>query len=167
MSAAGMSAAGMSAAGVTPVVVRAATEGDLLHTWVGGAHGEYRPQLSAVMRSPTAVVLIAEINGEPVGRVTVDTTYADAGVSGFVVAARWRRHGVGTTLMDAAEAEALKQECDRLRLTVAKDNGPALALYARRGYERAGEAFSTGLRSPTGVVIHDPEPVWEMIKPVS
>jgi ribosomal protein S18 acetylase RimI-like enzyme len=119
------------------------------------------------MRSPTAVVLVAEIDGEPVGRITVDTTYDDAGVSGFVVAGHRRRQGIGTTLMDAAEAEALKQECDRLRLTVAKDNAPALELYARRGYERVGEAFSTGLRSPAGVVIHAPEPVWEMIKPVS
>jgi ribosomal protein S18 acetylase RimI-like enzyme len=157
----------MSLPGVTPVVVRAAIERDLLHADVGGAQGEYRPQLSAVMRSPTAVVLVAEIDGEPVGRITVDTTYDDAGVSGFVVAGHRRRQGIGTTLMDAAEAEALKQECDRLRLTVAKDNAPALELYARRGYERVGEAFSTGLRSPAGVVIHAPEPVWEMIKPVS
>jgi ribosomal protein S18 acetylase RimI-like enzyme len=152
---------------VTPVVVRAASDRDLLHTDVGGAQGEYRPQLSAVMRSATAVVLVAQIDGEPVGRITVDTTYADAGVSGFVVAPNRRRQGIGTTLMDAAEAEALQQECERLRLTVAKHNAAALALYAERGYERVGEAFSTGLRSPTGVVIHEPGPVWEMIKPVS
>ena len=34
----------------------------------------------------TAVVLVAEIDGELVGRITVDTTYADADISGFVVA---------------------------------------------------------------------------------
>jgi ribosomal protein S18 acetylase RimI-like enzyme len=157
----------MSLSGVTPVVVRAAIEPDLLHTDVGGAHGEYRPQLSAAMRRTTAVVLVAEIDGEPVGRITVDTRYADAGVSGFVVAAHRRRQGIGTTLMDAGEAEAAEQECHRLRLAVAKNNTPALALYDRRGYERVREAFSAGLRSPTGVVIHAPEPVWEMIKPVS
>ena len=58
------------------------------------------------------LVLVAEIEGEPVGRVTVDTTYSDAGMSGFVVTEPRRREGIGTTLMDAAEAEALKQECD-------------------------------------------------------
>ena len=157
----------MSLSGVTPVVIRAAIDADLLHANIGGAAGEYRAQLAAVMRSATAVVLIAEVEGEPVGRVTVDTTRVDADVSGFVVAEHRRRQGIGATLMDAAEAEALKQECDRVRLTVAKDNVAALALYDARGYERVGEAFSTGLRSPTGVRIHEPEPVWEMVKPVA
>jgi GNAT superfamily N-acetyltransferase len=51
------------------------------------------------------------------------------GVGGAASCERFRRQGIGSTLMDAAEAEALKQECDRLRLTVAKDNTAALTLY--------------------------------------
>ena len=65
--------------------------------------------------------------------------------------------------MDAAEAAAQQEGCERVRLTVAKDNVAALALYADRGYRQVGESFSTGLRSG-GVVIHAPEPVWEMVK---
>ena len=132
--------------GVTPVVVRTATEPDLVHADVGGPAGEYRPQLSAVLQSVNGLVLVAEI-------------------SGFVVAQRYRRQGIGSTLMDAAEAQARDRVCTRVRLTVAKDNLGALALYAARGYERVGEAFSAGLRS-RGIVIHPPEPVWEMVKPV-
>jgi ribosomal protein S18 acetylase RimI-like enzyme len=155
----------MSLPRVTPVVVRTATEPDLLHDDVGGRAGEYRPQLSAVLRSANGVVFVAEVDGDIVGRVTVDTTYGDADISGFVVAKRLRRHGIGSTLMDAAEAEAQAQRCSRIRLSVAKGNGGALALYDARGYERIGENFSAGLRSK-GVVIHAPEPVWEMVKPV-
>jgi ribosomal protein S18 acetylase RimI-like enzyme len=151
---------------VTPVVVRTATEPDLFHADVGGPAGEYRPQLSAVLRSVNGRVLVAEIDGDIVGRVTIDTTHGDAEISGFVVAQRCRRQGIGSTLMDAAESEARTRECSGVRLTVAKHNVGALALYAARGYERVGEAFSAGLRS-RGVVIHVPEPVWEMVKPVA
>jgi hypothetical protein len=54
-----------------------------------------------------------------------------------------------------------------VRLTVAKENPAALALYVARGYERVGEGRSAGLRTAEGVVVHEPEPVWRMIKPVS
>lgn len=150
---------------MTPVVVRTATEPDLVHADVGGPAGEYRPQLSAVLQSVNGLVLVAEIDGDIVGRVTIDTTRGHAEISGFVVAQRYRRQGIGSTLMDAAEAQARDRVCTRVRLTVAKDNLGALALYAARGYERVGEAFSAGLRS-RGIVIHPPEPVWEMVKPV-
>lgn len=147
------------------MVVRTATEPDLLHADVGGPAGEYRPQLSAVLNTVNARVLVAEVDGDIVGRVTVDTTYRDADISGFVVAQRSRRQGIGSTLMDAAEAEARERMCSRIRLSVAKGNVGALALYAARGYERIGENFSAGLRS-RGIVIHAPEPVWEMVKPI-
>ena len=35
----------MSLSGVTPVVIRAAVDADLLHANIGGATGEYRAQL--------------------------------------------------------------------------------------------------------------------------
>jgi ribosomal protein S18 acetylase RimI-like enzyme len=77
-----------------------------------------------------------------------------------------RRQGIGTTLIDAAETEARRRGCTEVRLSVAKQNPDALALYLRRGYERVGEGRSAGLRTRDGSVIHEPEPVWRMIKPV-
>ena len=148
------------------MVVRVADERDLGHPDVGGPVGEYRPQLSAVIRGRGGVVLIGEVQGEIVGRITVTTSARDADISGFVVRDSSRRQGIGTTMIEAAEAEARRRGCTQVRLTVAKENPAALALYAGRGYERVGEGRSAGLRSPEGVVIHESEPVWRMIKPV-
>jgi ribosomal protein S18 acetylase RimI-like enzyme len=151
---------------VTQVVVRAATESDLAHREVGGAAGEYRPQLAAVMNRGTGVVLVADLDGDLVGRITVDTAGRQADISGFVVVEDRRRQGIGTRLMDAAEAQAKRRRCRRLRLTVAKDNEPAIALYVARGYRRVGEGVSAGLSTPEGRLVHAPEPVWAMVKPV-
>jgi ribosomal protein S18 acetylase RimI-like enzyme len=156
----------VSSPGVTEVVVRVATEHDLARPEVGGPTGEYTPQLAAVMNRGTGVVLVAEIDGGIVGRITVDTAGRQGDISGFVVAEDWRRQGVGTLLMDAAEAQAKRRRCKRLRLTVAKDNTPAISLYVARGYRRSGEGMSAGLRTPDGRVVHTPEPVWAMVKPI-
>jgi ribosomal protein S18 acetylase RimI-like enzyme len=151
---------------MTGIVVRAANKHDLGHPDVGGPAGEYRPQLSAVMRSGAGVVLVGELDGEIVGRITVTTTARQADISGFVVSEVSRRQGIGTTLIEAAEAEARRRGCTQVRLTVAKENPQALALYLGRGYERVGEGRSAGLRTREGAIIHAPEPVWRMIKPV-
>ena len=152
---------------MNPVAIRAAVDADLDHPAIGGPIGEYRPQLAAVMRSHMGLVLVAEIDGEIVGRITLGTTGNDTDISGFVVIKRCRRQGIGTQLMDAAEAEARRRACTRLRLTVAKDNAGAIALYAARGYEKVAQGVSAGLRTPDGVVVHQPEPVWEMVKPIA
>ena len=151
---------------MTEVVVRVATEDDLAHPDVGGPLGESRPQLAAVMNRGTGAVIVAEIDGAVIGRVTVDTAGRQGDISGFVVVEDRRRQGIGTLLMDAAEAQAKRRRCKRLRLTVAKDNEPAIALYIARGYRRVGEGVSAGLRTPEGRVVHAPEPVWAMVKPV-
>jgi ribosomal protein S18 acetylase RimI-like enzyme len=150
---------------VTEVVVRVATEQDLANPDVGGPAGEYRPQLAAVMNRGTGVVLVAEIDGAIVGRITVDTAGRQGDISGFVVAEDRRRQGIGNLLMDAAEAQAKRRRCKRLRLTVAKDNEAAIALYVARGYRRVGEGVSAGLSTAEGRVVHAPEPVWAMVKP--
>ena len=43
--------------------------------------------------------------------------------------------GVGTALLDAVKAVALKTECSRLWLITTNDNLQALGFYQRRGYE--------------------------------
>ena len=151
---------------MTSVAVRLATEQDLLHADVGGPIGEYRPQLAAVMHRGTGAVLLAHDDHAVVGRITVDTAGRQADISGFVVVEARRREGIGTLLMSAAESEARRRRCKRVRLTVAKDNDGAIALYLGRGYRRVGEGVSAGLRTPDGIVVHRPEPVWSMVKPI-
>ncbi len=146
--------------------MRVATEHDLEDPNVGGPAGEYSRQLSAIMRGRGGIVLVGEVGGKIVGRVTITTTGRDAEISGFVVTEPSRRQGIGTRMIEAAEAEARRRGCTDVHLTVAKVNPGAYALYAGRGYERVGESRSPGMRSPEGVVIHEPEPVWRMVKPV-
>jgi len=49
-----------------------------------------------------------------------------------------RGKGVGTALIEAAEAAALQRHCHMLRLEVRTDNHSAIRLYEGLGYERLG-----------------------------
>ncbi|MFC3653031.1 GNAT family N-acetyltransferase [Dyella humi] len=49
-----------------------------------------------------------------------------------------RGKGVGTALIEAAEAAALQRRCQVLRLEVRTDNESAIRLYERLGYRRIG-----------------------------
>jgi ribosomal protein S18 acetylase RimI-like enzyme len=49
-----------------------------------------------------------------------------------------RGKGVGTALIDAAEAAARQRRCQSLRLEVRTDNDSAIRLYERLGYSRVG-----------------------------
>lgn len=75
---------------------------------------------------------------------------SDAVIAGFIVAqknprgmghiitidtvARFRRHGVGSLLMQAAEDRLKSTGCHAIVLEVAVDNAPAIAFYKRLGY---------------------------------
>ena len=47
--------------------------------------------------------------------------------------------GIGKQLMKAAEAEAKKQNCDRIYMTVISDRVELIAWYERHGYKNTGE----------------------------
>jgi ribosomal protein S18 acetylase RimI-like enzyme len=49
-----------------------------------------------------------------------------------------RGKGVGTALIDAAEAAARQRRCQSLRLEVRTDNDSAIRLYEHLGYSRVG-----------------------------
>jgi ribosomal-protein-alanine N-acetyltransferase len=52
------------------------------------------------------------------------------------VAEDWRRGGVGTVLMNAAEAWAREQGARFVYLETAEDNAAAQNFYRRRGYQK-------------------------------
>ncbi len=63
------------------------------------------------------------------------------------VVERWRRSGVGTGLMNAAEAWAGAQKLEFIYLETAEDNATAQAFYEKRGYvklERVPRYYSNG-----------------------
>ena len=53
----------------------------------------------------------------------------------LVIAERYRRTGIGSALLAAAEAHAVRRGARRLQLLADRTNQPALAFYACQGWE--------------------------------
>jgi len=65
-------------------------------------------------------------------------TLRHSGVLGMGVAASHRRIGIGAALLEAALEAARVRGLTRIELVVRTDNGPAIALYRRFGFEVEG-----------------------------
>lgn len=104
--------------------------------------GEERRYIRTLQRHPDATLLVADVEGELVGRLSLmrDPHPASSHVAdlGVMVAAGRRRSGIGTALMEAAEAWAARAGVTKLELHVFPHNRPAITLYEKLGYEREG-----------------------------
>jgi RimJ/RimL family protein N-acetyltransferase len=104
--------------------------------------GEERRYLRALRRYAHAAVYVAETDEGVVGRLSVarDPHPASAHVAdlGLMVAAPWRRRGVGRALLEQAVAWAHESGIRKLELHVFPHNEPAIALYEAFGFEREG-----------------------------
>jgi ribosomal protein S18 acetylase RimI-like enzyme len=88
-------------------------------------------------------VVVAELDGQPVGRVGLDFRHFDDPRTAYLWAAHvepsFQGRGIGTALMGELERVALARDIDRIRLAVGKDNPRAFSLYQRLGYRPDGE----------------------------
>jgi RimJ/RimL family protein N-acetyltransferase len=104
--------------------------------------GDERRYIRAARRHPDAAVLVAEVDGELAGRLSLarDPHPASRHVAdiGLMVDGRFRRRGVGRALLDAAVAWAREHDVSKLELHVFPWNEPAIALYEAYGFEREG-----------------------------
>jgi RimJ/RimL family protein N-acetyltransferase len=95
--------------------------------------------------APEDAHLVAEVDGRVVGQLSL---YAEAPTGagsirvprraaeiGIAVLDAWRGRGVGTALLQAAEAWARARNLDRLLLSVDTANEDAARLYERLGFE--------------------------------
>lgn len=86
----------------------------------------------------SAVFAILARKSEPEGFAMAWAAAGDAELLTLAVVPEARRKGVGASLVGAASAAALMRGAGSMHLEVAEDNAPALALYAKLGYEEAG-----------------------------
>lgn len=103
-----------------------------------------RYALRSAVDSPALVVTVAELAGGPgarpeVGGYSVVARAADeAELLNLAVAGAARGHGIGTSLVERAIAEAIQWGARAMFLEVRASNAAALELYDRAGFREVG-----------------------------
>jgi ribosomal protein S18 acetylase RimI-like enzyme len=90
--------------------------------------------------SRRAGMLVAVIGGQPVGYVRTNDAILPrtAWLMDVVVAPRFRRQGVASTLLLAAQSWAVQRKDRRALLEMSSKNNPAIRLAQKLGYEFCG-----------------------------
>jgi GNAT superfamily N-acetyltransferase len=104
-------------------------------------------RISAIEGTPRERVMVAEVDGKPAGLCAANvyryfhTEGLVCRVTVLAVDQSFRRHGIGTMMMDWAEAWAREQGCDRMEITARKERGDSLNFLLRQGYEDTSRRF--------------------------
>ncbi|MCJ2035117.1 GNAT family N-acetyltransferase [Methylobacterium sp. J-068] len=143
-----MSAASQKDETAPAVTLRPATPADLdalvalEHAAFVGDRAERRAIRHAI-RSPSMTVLVAVTDDAAgrdtlVGAATLERRRGsrNARLSSIAVSPVRSGLGLGSLILDGAEADARTHGCTHLRLEVRADNGAGIRLYERRGYNR-------------------------------
>lgn len=151
---------------------------DFLAEWVTGSRAA-ADQHVADHAEGQGTTLIARLDQEIVGLITVRWTSKNPAlaehdiplVHQLMVLPRYRRRGVATALMDAAEELAARQGRRAVGITVGlfDEYGPAQRLYVKRGYVPDGRGACRGrtpLREGQPVTIDHSLIIW-LIKDIA
>ena len=94
--------------------------------------------LLALLAARPAVLLVAELTGQPVGCVYLEPQADSLYLSLLAVAPGAQAHGLGRRLLAAAEAHARQAGCLQVQMSVLAQRPELLAWYERQGYRRTG-----------------------------
>jgi len=83
------------------------------------------------------VMLLAEVDGVPIGWISVELEEGVAEL-GMGIVDGYRQRGIGTSMVDAALAWASAHGAERMRLDVFPHNEAAIALYRKLGFVEVG-----------------------------
>lgn len=86
------------------------------------------------LRPPTGLLILATVDGTPVGGGVRLLSSAVAEITRVWVTREARRRGYGTQIVSRLERHAAKHRRTRIRLDTRSDLTEALTLYARLGY---------------------------------
>ncbi|WP_283678123.1 GNAT family N-acetyltransferase [Lentilactobacillus sp. Marseille-Q4993] len=96
---------------------------------------DIRKYIDIISTSDRNLMGLAEIDGQPIGIVTVDYLKNDQGELGVAVLKQYQGHGLGTNLVELAiEWAAEYSNLGEIFLVVLKDNLPAVHIYEKLGF---------------------------------
>ncbi len=115
-------------------------------TW---SWGDYIPNVwDEWLQDPAGRILVATLDGQPVGMVYVRMLTAnDAWLQGLRVAPQFRRQGIAGELNQAVFVEAMQRGAQYIRLVVESDNTDSIHLW-ERAFMRVVGGFSLCSASP-------------------
>ncbi|MDE2292534.1 MAG: ribosomal protein S18-alanine N-acetyltransferase [Elusimicrobia bacterium] len=126
------------------VTVRPAREEDLdamavIEASRPSAPGWKRAQFAEELGRPDRLLLVAEVEGKPVGHVAAWLVGDEAQLFTIVVGAQAERQGVGRALLNEVKHRAREAGFRRVALEVSEQNAAARALYERCGGRIVGK----------------------------
>ncbi len=79
---------------------------------------------------------LAMVEGEPIGKIDINTAGPEAELTGFCVVPRSRGKGLGKAILQDVVNKLRTEGNERITLDVQTDNDIALSLYLKSGFER-------------------------------
>jgi ribosomal protein S18 acetylase RimI-like enzyme len=152
---------------LTAVTIRGCTAEDLADLEWYGMFTPHREIVCDAFRRHLReenIMLLADLNGFPVGQVWIDMMRFRRQKVGYIWALRvfpfLRGMGIGRRLVRAAERELAARGYREAEMAVEK-TGRAIQLYERLGYRRVGARYEQySYRRPDGDVVQVPQDLW-------